>query len=113
RLFLRAGFRDPGVLSPELAIQAMPSFNAPGLVDAVAASGRAVRQCVPEKVWCPVLLVWGEHDPLVPVHCARDLHAKLPDSELVIFSDAGHTPPIECPQRFNDAVLAFTAANPR
>jgi pimeloyl-ACP methyl ester carboxylesterase len=112
RLFLRVAFRDPGVVSPELATQVMPPLNAPGFVDAVAASGRAVRRSVPEKISCPVLLVWGQHDVLSPVHCAEDMHERLPDSELVILSGVGHTPAIECPKRFNDAVLAFTATRP-
>jgi pimeloyl-ACP methyl ester carboxylesterase len=112
RLLFRAAFRDPGVMSAQLAAQTMPLLNAPGFVDAVAASGRAVRSSVPEKIACPVLLVWGEHDRLAPVRCARDMHERLPDSELVILSGVGHAPAIECPERFNDAVLAFTATHP-
>ena len=112
RVMLRAAFRDPDVMSAELAAQTMPLLNAPGFIDAVAASGRAVRACVPEKICCPVLLVWGEHDRLSPVHCARDMHERLPDSELVVLGSAGHTVPIERPEQFNDAVLAFTATRP-
>lgn len=112
RVMLRAAFRDPDVMSADLAAQTMPLLNAPGFIDAVAASGRAVRASVPEKICCPVLLVWGEHDRLSPVHGARDMHDRLPDSELVILKGAGHTVPIERPDCFNDAVLAFTATHP-
>lgn len=111
RVMLRAAFRDPDVMSAELAAHTMPLLNAPGFIDAVAASGRAVRACVPEKICCPVLLVWGEHDRLSPVHGARDMHERLPDSELVIVEGAGHTVPIERPNRFNDTVLAFCAGH--
>ncbi|MGO9925557.1 MAG: hypothetical protein ACLPLP_05265 [Mycobacterium sp.] len=50
---LRAGFRDPGVLSPELAAEIMPVFAGPGFVDSVAAAGRAVRATVPESITLP------------------------------------------------------------
>lgn len=107
---LRAAFRDPAVLSPQLAAQIMPLLSAPGFVDAVAAAGRAVRETVPEAIMCPVLLVWGEDDPLAPLHCAEDMQAHLADSTLVAFSACGHTPQIEEPDGFNRAVLEFTAA---
>jgi pimeloyl-ACP methyl ester carboxylesterase len=111
RLLLRAAFRDPRILSPELAAQTMPLLNAPGFVYAVAAAGRAVRNSAPEQIRCPVLLVWGEHDLLAPLRCAQDMHDRLPDSELVVLRGSGHTPFIEQPTQFNDAVLAFTAAH--
>jgi pimeloyl-ACP methyl ester carboxylesterase len=112
RLMLWAAFRDPRAMSPELAGAAMPLLCASGVVEAVAASGRAVRSTVPEQIRCPVLLVWGEHDVMTPARNARDMHARLPDSQLLIFEGVGHTPPIERPDRFNEAVLAFTARPP-
>jgi len=112
RIVLRGGFRDPGAVSPRLAAEIMPLFNGPGFVDAVAAAGRAVRRTVPESITCPVLLVWGEHDMMAPLRCAQDMHRRLPNSELVVIHGAGHTPMIEDPGRFNDAVLTFTTARP-
>jgi pimeloyl-ACP methyl ester carboxylesterase len=109
RVVLRGGFRDPRVLSPELAAEIMPLFSGPGFVDAVAAAGRAVRRTVPESITCPVLLVWGEHDAMAPLRCAQDMQDRLRDSKLVVVPGAGHSPMIECPNRFNEAILAFTA----
>ena len=109
RLLLRAAFRDPDTLSPQLAAEIMPLLNAAGFLDAVAASGRAVRNSAPEQIRCPVLLLWGEHDVMSPVRGARDMHARLPDSRLVVLRGVGHTPSIERPHAFNEAVLAFTA----
>lgn len=111
RLVLRPAFRDPDDLSDELAAVTMPLLNAPGFVDAVAASGRGVRNSAPERIACPVLLLWGEHDPLAPLHCAVDMHARLRDSELVVISGAGHTPAIERPREVNDAILGFLQAH--
>jgi pimeloyl-ACP methyl ester carboxylesterase len=110
RLALRAAFRDPGVMSPELAAQTMPLFGGPGFVDAVAAAGRAVQTTVPEAITCPVLLAWGERDVIAPPRCAEDMRDKLPNCELVVFAGAGHTPMIEFPDQFNDLALNFIAA---
>ncbi len=110
RLALRAAFRDPRAMSPELAAQTMPLFGGPGSVDAVAAAGRAVNATVPESITCPVLLVWGEHDAIVPPRCAHRMHDRLPDSELAVFANAGHSPMVEFPDQFNDLTLWFLAA---
>jgi pimeloyl-ACP methyl ester carboxylesterase len=110
RLALRAAFRDPRVMSAELAAKTMPVFGGPGFVDAVAAAGRAVRATVPEAIICPVLLMWGEKDVIAPPWCAQQMHDRLPDSELVVFAGAGHTLMIEFPDRFNDLALRFMAA---
>ncbi len=48
----------------------------------------------------PTLIVWGEHDPLIPVGHARVAHARMPGSRLEIFEDAGHFPHRDDPGRF-------------
>ncbi|TAM69823.1 alpha/beta hydrolase [Mycobacterium sp.] len=111
RLALFAAFRDPRVMSPALAAQTMPLFGGPGSADAVAAAGRAVNATVPESITCPVLLVWGEHDAIVPPRCAHEMHEKLPDSELAVFAAAGHSPMVEFPDQFNDLALKFIASH--
>ena len=110
RLALRAAFRDPRVMSPELAAETMPLFGGAGFVDAVAAAGRAVHATVAEAITCPVLLLWGERDVIAPPWCARQMHDRLPDSELVVFAGAGHTPMVEFPHQFNGLALRFIAA---
>jgi pimeloyl-ACP methyl ester carboxylesterase len=110
RLALRATFRDPRVMSPELAAKTMPLFGGRGFVDAVAAAGRAVHATAPEAITCPVLLVWGERDVIAPPRCARQMHDRLPDSELAVFAGSGHAPMIEFPEQFNDLALRFIAA---
>lgn len=108
RLALRGGFHDPRAVSPELAALMMPLFGGPGSVDATAAAGRAVRAMEPSTVTCPVLLIWGKHDVMVPLRCAHDLDRLLTDSELIVIPEAGHTPMIEYPDEFNSAVLTYT-----
>ena len=109
RIALRGAFFDPDRLSPALAAQTMPLFAGPGFIDSVAAAGRAVRSTEPESIRCPVLLVWGERDMVAPVRGARDMDARLADSELVVLPNVGHSPMVESPDTFNELVLAFTA----
>ena len=49
-------------------------------------------------VQTPTLLVWGEHDRVVPVDCARQYERALPDARLEIVADAGHAVDMEQPQ---------------
>jgi pimeloyl-ACP methyl ester carboxylesterase len=55
----------------------------------------------------PTLIVWGERDPLIPVHHAREAHDRIPGSRLEIFAGAGHFPYRDDPQRFAATVLDF------
>jgi pimeloyl-ACP methyl ester carboxylesterase len=48
----------------------------------------------------PVLIIWGDHDGVIPVHHAHVAHAAMPTSELVIFDGAGHFPHHSDPDRF-------------
>ena len=44
-----------------------------------------------------------------PVGASRHLAATVPDAELVLFEDAGHTLPIEEPRAVADAAISFLA----
>ncbi|PYQ49254.1 MAG: alpha/beta hydrolase [Acidobacteria bacterium] len=55
----------------------------------------------------PVLLLWGAHDPLVPVSYAKQMNAIIPNSRLRIIPRAGHIPMWENPSAFNAALLEF------
>lgn len=43
----------------------------------------------------PVLITVGRHDWITPVEASEELHGLLPNSELVIFENSGHSPQIE------------------
>ena len=59
------------------------------------------------EVRAPTLVVWGEHDRVVPIDVGRRLAACLPDAELVVIDGAGHNPMWDRPEPFNRAVLDF------
>ena len=48
----------------------------------------------------PFLLVWGEHDPIIPVEHGRAAHEMVPGSRLEVFPNAGHFPHLDDPLRF-------------
>jgi pimeloyl-ACP methyl ester carboxylesterase len=55
----------------------------------------------------PVLIIWGEQDPIIPVGHGRAAHAQLPGSRLEVFPDAGHVPMLESPGRFAAVLQRF------
>lgn len=62
-----------------------------------------------QRVQCPVLIVQGENDQLVPPSYASELAAFL-DPRLCtyrLYPQCGHTPFQEHPERFNQDLLAF------
>src|SRR6201996_1206656 len=58
----------------------------------------------------PVLLVWGEEDPIIPVAHARAAPELLPHSTLAVFDGVHHFPQVEAPLRFVTALQDFCAA---
>lgn len=59
------------------------------------------------KLTMPVLLLWGEHDPLVPLTYARQMQQLIPNATLRIVPRAGHVPMWENARAFNDELLRF------
>jgi pimeloyl-ACP methyl ester carboxylesterase len=57
----------------------------------------------------PVLIVWGERDPIIPVAHGEEAHRALPGSRLEIFEGAGHLPQLEDPGRFVAILQRFLA----
>jgi pimeloyl-ACP methyl ester carboxylesterase len=55
----------------------------------------------------PVLIVWGEGDPIIPVAHGRAAHAQMPGSRLEVFPGIGHVPQLEAPGRFAAVLQRF------
>ena len=62
------------------------------------------------RITAPTLLVWGEHDRLVPRVYAREFAGRLPESRLEVVAGAGHAPHLEEPEATARAVQAFLKA---
>jgi len=60
-------------------------------------------------VKAPTLIVWGDHDQLIPPKFAELFHHGIAGSRVVLIKDAGHIPMIEKPEEFNKALGDFLA----
>ncbi len=58
----------------------------------------------------PTLIVWGEEDVVVPFIVAEAYAEHIPDAELVLLSEAGHSPQMEAPDRVANAIRQFLNA---
>lgn len=59
------------------------------------------------KVKNKILIIWGEHDKLLPPNKIVDNFSLIPHAKVVILKDAGHIPSIEKSHEFNDLVIRF------
>jgi pimeloyl-ACP methyl ester carboxylesterase len=109
---LFAGFiGDPRSMTAALAAHVVPAIAAPGFIAAVVSASAVVRTLNAEEVECPILLIWGAADRILPLAGAELLVTQLHDGELVVLDGVGHCPMFEAPERFNTALLAFTATD--
>jgi pimeloyl-ACP methyl ester carboxylesterase len=60
----------------------------------------------------PTLLMWGEHDALVPAGLGESLREEMQAARLLILKRAGHVAMFDQPAQFNATVLAFLAEGP-
>ena len=57
----------------------------------------------------PVLIIWGENDPLIPVESAHKMKEALPQAKLVIYENVAHLAMEEVPEESAAEVRAFMA----
>jgi pimeloyl-ACP methyl ester carboxylesterase len=57
----------------------------------------------------PALIIWGEHDRIVPVRHGERVHQLIPHTYLAVFRRAGHFPHRDDPARFVRVLDEFLA----
>jgi ribonuclease D len=62
------------------------------------------------RVTCPVELLWGERDALIPVAHGRALAQAMPRARLSVLPGVGHLVPLEAPGAFAEAVRRVAGA---
>jgi pimeloyl-ACP methyl ester carboxylesterase len=87
------------------------SFNSPAARQAAHATLRATLDTRPlvatlPRIVAPTLVVWGRHDPRVPVEHGRRLSREIAGARLEVL-ECGHAPPEEAPAAFAEVVSAF------
>lgn len=55
----------------------------------------------------PTLIIWGEHDKIVPISLGKKLSADIPGASFTVIDDCGHAPQEELPEQTASVVKAF------
>lgn len=82
--------------------------NKEGTISALR--GMAVRMdqtFILNKINFPTLLIFGEQDKITNLQIAKDLHKRIPNSELEIIKKCGHLSNLEKPLKFNQKLANF------
>lgn len=99
--------KHPELLSPAVAFELMLGAGTPGFRTALRS---LLKHSVAEHahlVRCPTLIVWGEHDRVIPVSNAYRFAELIPGAQTKIMAESSHLPMIEQPEEFNAALSAF------
>ena len=60
-----------------------------------------------QRLTMPTLILWGDHDTVIPLKEGEYLQSILPDAELVLMEGVNHIPHVEDQGRFIEVVLGF------
>lgn len=55
----------------------------------------------------PTLIIWGDHDELIPLEAGKKLNSVIRESKLVVFENCGHVPQEEMPERVAAEITNF------
>jgi 2-hydroxy-6-oxonona-2,4-dienedioate hydrolase len=96
-------------------------YSEPGMLDVMSRVSESVLAGVvdddytakwlnPEKmrdIQCPVLILWGKHNPGQTLECAQEGMTYIKDARLVVMQESAHWPQWEEADVFNKAHIAF------
>ncbi|MFN2451967.1 MAG: alpha/beta fold hydrolase, partial [Candidatus Dormibacteria bacterium] len=118
RIALRTVYFDPSLIEDEEVDRLTEDFSRPGVLDtfqsiaAMALGLRGLRSdftidALPSRVEAPTLLVWGDHDRIIPVAHLEQAKLAIPHAESVVFERCGHCPQLERPRLLNERLRRF------
>jgi pimeloyl-ACP methyl ester carboxylesterase len=106
---VRTFFRLPLGFLPVLVQDA----HRTGVLPILKTAREIITTDITEKVGhvaAPTLIIWGEHDHMLPLAIGEQLLETIPDARLIVIPRAGHNPMWDRPEEFNRAVISFAAA---
>ena len=118
RALLQLFFHDPRLVLDAGVTEHHTALTRPGAHAALRAIGgqtftaagrQAVRDSRLDEITQPVLVVWGEHDRVIPAAHAETARAVLADVEVAIIPGTGHAPQVEDPDAFAAVLAQFLA----
>ena len=114
RYALNRAFYNKAAITPERIERYARFLDLPGAHDAFIAAARQIDRTDPTELVAHLgevdgrtLVIWGAHDPVMPVANAHRLRQQLPSAQLVVAPASGHVPHEEEPERVAAAILEF------
>ncbi|HWH13347.1 MAG TPA: hypothetical protein VNT51_01265, partial [Miltoncostaeaceae bacterium] len=102
----RAGAAIPADLVAHLVVGAA---RCPAAEDMEAAAAEADWSLDPAAITCPLRIVWGTGDVLLPWPAAAAAHRRrFPDADWVELDDVGHCPQLDAPLVTAELILGVT-----
>jgi pimeloyl-ACP methyl ester carboxylesterase len=95
---LRTGEIDPTNVRPEDVrpyFEHLTDIDLPMFLRMLRAAGEHSTREFLHEIRCPVLIVAGEKGSFTPAFLAEEMHAHLPDSELLVVEGGTHVAPLE------------------
>ena len=111
-LYLRQNYYDPERLcTPEVVDGYFLPLLTPGTGGIVSLLARDFGQTSIahrlKDIAAPTLVLWGQHDAIIPMHWGHRFEQDIPNAELVVFPKCGHCLQEEQPERFLETVHGF------
>lgn len=114
RFVLSSIVYDRSSIDPDQIRGYAEPLRSPSVVRSLIGSARQIRPQSLERLAAryrtldvPTLLIWGRHDPVVPLWVGQRLVRELPDARLHVFEECGHLPPEEWPEESYSVLEAF------
>ena len=111
---LRSLYADPRLITPALVDRyfelLLRDGNRAALRRILADNPRGAEQARLNDLQVPTLLMWGEHDQLVPPAAGAEFAQRIPGARLQVFQGLGHVPQEEAPRRSARALEEFMGA---
>jgi pimeloyl-ACP methyl ester carboxylesterase len=107
---LRHVVHDPALLTPEMVEGHYRPLRMKGHMRAASKQLSDRRRDQPfdaREICQPALVLWGEHDRVVPLSTGLELAEQIPNAQLAIIRSAGHLAHEEQPEECNRLLLEF------
>jgi pimeloyl-ACP methyl ester carboxylesterase len=107
---LRRVVHDPARVTPETLEGYLTPLRMKGHFRAAMkqlADRRRDTPAEPERIAQETLILWGEHDRVIPLERGEELARRIPHAALVVVRGAGHLPLEEEPEVCNRELLQF------